>query len=288
MADTVSATQRPPRTHGTAETTPSETAATNSGRWLHKQPRTLALAAMTLICVCLGHLTSASAQQAATVQLRFTPDRLNAPTNLTAIATLSQGEGVPPPITGLSVYLPAGLRLDTKGAGSCQASRLEMEGARACPADSRIGFGGGVGVIDLGGELTDEPFTLDLFLGPRQHGKALVLGYFSAVSPAAVELVVRAREIRAPAPYGLGFDFIIPSIGTLPGVSDASIESLFVTVGAADVAFYTKVHGRRVLRHLEGIVTPKRCASGGFPYEALISFQDGTNLTTQGAIPCPH
>ncbi len=255
---------------------------------MHK-PRALALLAVSLGCVCACAGGAGAAEQSASVQLRFTPDALNVPTNLAATATLGAlGGGPAEPVTGLVVNLPAGLRLDAQGAGSCQAAKLELEGAKACPPDSRIGFGGGVGVIDFAGELTREPFTLDLFLGPRQGAGPLVLGYFSAVSPAAIELLVRAQVVQAPAPYGLGFNFQIPPIATLPGVSGASIESLFITVGAPNVAFYEKVHGRRVLRHLQGIVTPRKCPAGGFPFQALITFEDGTNLTTQGAIPCPH
>jgi hypothetical protein len=247
-----------------------------------------ALLAAGFLWGCSTSVPPAWGAQSANVQLRFNPDQLNVPTNLTAAATLGAlGGGLAAPVTGLVVYLPAGLRLEVQGAGSCSSAKLEAEGPAACPGDSRIGFGGGVGVIDFAGELTREPFTLDLFLGPSHHGAPTVLGYFSAVAPVAVEMLVRAQEIRAPAPYGLGFNFQIPSIGTLPGLSDASIESLFITLGASDVAFYTTVHGRRVLRHLQGIVTPRRCAAGGFPYEALVSFQDNTNLVTQGAIPCP-
>ena len=94
--------------------------------------------------------------------------------------------------------------------------------------------------------------------------------------------------VPEPKPYGLGFSFTVPLIPKLPGASDASAEEIFVTLGAPNAAYYEKVHGKRKLVHVKGIIVPKKCPRGGFPYKTEIGFADGTTNTVTGAIPCPR
>jgi hypothetical protein len=244
--------------------------------------------ATLLVCACPTIPSGALAAEVSTVRLSFHPDRLDSSINITA-TTLFQavGGGVPSAVRRLVAYLPAGLKLDLKNTSSCTAQTLELRSPASCPANSRIGFGGGVALVQLGKEIVHEPFTLDLFLGPQRGGHHIVLGYLDASSPASVQLVVSAEQFRSPNPYGIGFSFQIPPIPTLPGAPNAAIESAFLTVGEKNVAYFATVHGKRTLRHLKGIVTPKRCPAGGFDYKALVSFEDGTSLVDAGTIPCP-
>ncbi len=251
-------------------------------------PKIKILLAGLLACVCLLVTAVAWAAETLTVQASFHPDKLGAPTNVSATGQFhATTTGVPSPVSHVIVYLPAGLQIDVQGAGTCTATTLEASGPGACPADSRIGLGGGTGLLELAHEVIREPYTLDLFLGPSEDGHLAVLAYVNASSPASFQLVVVAKEIQAPKPYGFGFSVAVPPIPTLPEASNASIESVFLTVGDKDVAYYRKVHGRNRLLHVRGIVVPKRCPGGGFPYRALVSFEDGTSLISTGAIPCP-
>jgi hypothetical protein len=115
-----------------------------------------------------------------------------------------------------------------------------------------------------------------------------LLVYASALAPIAVELVLVAKQIPAPKPYGLGFSVEVPPVSTIPGAADASIESAFVTVGGPNVAYYESVAGKRTLVHLRGLVVPKHCPNGGFLTEGTVDFADGTTLTVNPTIPCPH
>jgi hypothetical protein len=219
----------------------------------------------------------------------FTPDELGASTNLSVTGEFASTAGaLPSPITKFTIYTPAGMAVDTRGSGTCAAAKLEKLGPNGCPADSRAGFGGGVGVLELPKETIREPYTLDFFFAPKEKGHLALLVYASAVSPVIVELVVVAREIRAPKPYGIGFSVEIPLISTLPGASYASVESIFATLGATNVAYYKTVRGKRTLVHLRGIVVPRTCPRGGFPAEGTVDFADGTTLTVNPTIPCPH
>lgn len=241
-----------------------------------------------LACACALLAGAAWAADTLVVHESFTPNRLGVPTNLSVTAKFSSTTGAPPsPIVKLTLYAPAGLRIDARGAGACSERVLQRRGPSGCPANSRAGFGGGVGLVELPKAVIHEPFTLDFFFAPSQHGHITLLAYASAVAPVSVELVVVAREVPAPKPYGLGFSIEIPTVSTIPGASLASVESAFATFGATNVAYYETSHGKRTLVHLRGMISPKHCPPGGFPSEGKIDFADGTTLTVNPTIPCP-
>jgi len=245
----------------------------------------VALVACTLLIVA----AVAWATETLTVHASFNPDRLGAPTNVSVTGKFaSTTGGLPSPITHITAYLPAGVEIDARGAGTCIAAKLEQLGPSGCPADSRVGFGGGEGLIELAKETIREPYTLDFFFGPRENGHLAVLAYVKASSPAAFELVLVAKEFHAPKPYGLGFAIAVPPIATLPEASNASVESAFLTFGSTNVAYYKTVHGKKKLLHVRGVVVPKTCPPDGFAIRATVDFEDGTTLTVDPTVPCPH
>lgn len=242
------------------------------------------------LLTCAGLMAAAIAWAAVslTIHANFNPDRLGSPTNLSATGTFASSTGTPPPpISNFTAYAPAGMVVDTRGAGTCIAARLEESGPSGCPADSRAGFGGGVALVELAREVIKEPFTLDFFFAPKEHGRLVLLAYVNAVTPVSVQLVLVARQIAAPKPYGLGFSVVVPPIPTLPEAPDASVESAFLTFGAKNVAYYKTIHGRRVLLHVKGVIVPKTCPHGGFPIEGKLDFADGTTTADTATIPCP-
>jgi hypothetical protein len=246
------------------------------------------LVAISLGCVCAAFAGIAWAGQTLSAHASFSPDRLGASTNLSLSAKFTSGTEAPPsPITKFVLYAPAGMEIDLRGAGTCAPATLQQRGPSGCPANSRAGFGGGVGVLELPKETIHASYTLDFFFAPKESGRLRLLVYASALAPVGVEFVLVAKQIPAPKPYGLGFSVEVPPISTLPGASDASVESAFVTVGGSHVAYYELVHGKKTLVHLRGMVVPKRCPSGGFPAEGTVDFADGTTLTVNPTIPCP-
>jgi hypothetical protein len=243
-----------------------------------------------VVGVVLATAAVALAAETVTVTAAFSPDKLGAPTNVHGSATIhSTNELVPTPIIKATVMGPAGLGLNVQGVGTCNPVTLEatME-PKVCPKDSKAGFGGGTGVLELAKEVIKEHFTLNFFRGPNEGGHLVLLAFLNAVTPVSVQLVLKAQVVKEPPPYGLGFTFIVPLIPTLPGASDASAEEIFITLGAPNAAYYKTVHGKRTLFHVKGIIVPKKCPHGGFPYKTEISFQDGTTNAVTGTIPCPH
>ena len=246
------------------------------------------LVALTLAGACLFAATLAWATQSAAIHANFTPNRLGAATNLSATAIFTSNTGtLPPPITRLTAYVPAGMRIDTRGASTCAAQELQQKGTNGCPVASRAGFGGGVALLQLGSEIIHEQFTIDIFLAPSQDGHLTFLAYLTATDPASIELVLTAKEIPAPKPYGFGFSVEVPPIPTIPGASDASIESAFFTFGATNVAYYETVRGKRKLVHIKGLIEPKSCPRGGFPLKTTVDFADSSTTTAATTIPCP-
>lgn len=250
--------------------------------------KTRILLAGTMLCGALIASAVAWAGETLTVHASFSPDKLGASTNLSLTAQFhSDTGGVPSPVTKFTLYAPPGMEIDVHGAGTCTATVLQQRGPSGCPVDSRAGFGGGVGVLELPSETVHATYTLDFFFAPKENGQLRLLIYASVLNPASVQFVVVAKQVPAPKPYGLGFSVEIPPVSTFPEAASASVESAFATFGGPDVAYYENVHGKRKLVHLRGMVVPKRCPSGGFPTEGIVSFADGSSLTVHPTIPCP-
>jgi hypothetical protein len=250
--------------------------------------RTRALLLALTACACLTGAAIAWASQTLTFSARLTPDKLGAATNLSAETTITSSEGTPSPVSSVVAYLPAGLKVHVQGIATCEKAKLETDGASGCPADSRVGFGGGVGVVQLGRELVKESYTLDFFLAPSEDGHLAVLIYANAVSPVPVELVLVGRETAAPKPYGFGISVQVPPVNTLPGAANAAVASNYISIGSTNVAYYETVHGKRKLVHIKGLTAPKTCSGHGFPFALTMSFADGTTSTANSTYPCPH
>ena len=256
---------------------------------MHGKTRTF-LATLSA-CAALSATATAYAAERVAIHANFTPDVLGASTNLSATASFSSAlPGSQPPIVKVTAYGPAGMSVDLRGAGACTASPavLEATGPRACPADSRIGFGSAVGLEELAGELIPGPFTFEFFLKPSEAGHIALMAYVNAVTPASEQLVLLAREVRAPKPYGLGISFAVPIVPSLPGAPLGWIDHLLLTLGSAHASFREQVDGKTKLVHVRGLVAPRTCPPGGFPIEGSFEFADGSKTTSTASIPCPR
>lgn len=193
-----------------------------------------------------------------------------------------------PRSTGSRCMAPLGSASRRGERGPARKLCSTSAGPAGCPANSRAGFGGGVAVVALASQLVHEQFTLDFFFASVERGHLTLLTYVSGTSPLTTGFVVVAKEIPTPKPYGLGFSALVPRISTTPGASYASVESAFATLGASDVAYFERVHGRRTLVHIKGLTVPRTCPAGGFPTRAAIEFTDGARSTVDPTIPCPR
>jgi hypothetical protein len=145
-----------------------------------------------------------------------------------------------------------------------------------------------VGLFEIANELVRGSFTLEFFLAPKENGHLVMLVYVNAFTPTSEQLVLVAREVRAPKPYGLGISFDVPIVPTLPGAGLGWVDRVVLSLGATNVAYYRTTHGKRALVHVKGVIVPKACPRGGFPIQATIGFADGTTTTVNPVIPCPR
>jgi hypothetical protein len=246
------------------------------------------LAGAAVFCATVTLAGAARAAETVTItEAGFSPNAPGMPTNAFGSATISSTTGpVPSPITHVNVYGPAGVTLDLKGTGVCKEEVLQRIGPQGCPANSRAGFGGGEGIYQLGNQLVEEKYTLDFFLSDNRPGHVKLMIFLSGSTPVLVEVIFSGTVIQGPKPYGLGFSVNVPLIKVLPEASYASAKSAFLTLGAKNVAYYGKVHGKRRLLHVKGIILPKSCPRTGWPVASQFTFEDGSTVMAKRTIPC--
>ena len=169
--------------------------------------------------------------------------------------TISGSEygGFPSPLTGINIFAPAGVKVNSAGFATCAPVTLEADGAVGCSSTSRAGpVGTGLGVVSFAGERVPEEVTIHEFFAPSGG----LIFYVEGHTPAILQILEDAHWTTAGLPYGPELQVEVPLIETLPGADDASVLSFRVKVGAA----------RRVSGKPEYYFTlPKHCPKGGFP-----------------------
>jgi hypothetical protein len=242
-----------------------------------------------LCAILLSAGTAGAEEKVSITGAGFSPNKLGMPTNAFGSATIESTTGpVPSPIRHVTVFGPAGVTLDLQGSGVCTEELLRRIGPQACPANSRAGFGGGQGIYQLGKELVEEKYTLDFFLSDNRPGHTKLVIFLSGSTPVIVEIILTGTVIQGPKPYGLGFSVDVPPIKVLPEASNASAKTAFLTLGAHNVAYYRRIHGKRKLLHVKGIVLPRSCPRTGWPVASQLTFEDGSTVLAKHTIPCPR
>ena len=200
-----------------------------------------------------------------------------------AISGVEYG-GFPPPLIGVNVYLPTGVKLHPQGFPTCPPKTIieEAEPER-CPKGSAAGPIGKVyGVVSFGEERVHETVELLSFFAPGGGFEFFARGR----TPVSLEIPTSATLVHPNGGGGFGPEFIgpIPLVATVPGAPYASVEKIDITIGAA----YRK-HGKAVYY---GTV-PKTCPSGGFRVKAEFTFAENGNVAAPETVtvpfraPCP-
>lgn len=192
--------------------------------------------------------------------------------------------GFPPPLIGITVDLPTGVRIDTADFPTCPRSViLEQREPRLCPKGSSAGPGGKAhGVVAFGEERVAESVSISAFLAPGGGLEFLAVGH----TPVSLEIPATGL-LHQPGPAGFGpqFSGTIPLIQTVPGAPDASVEAIEITLGTA-----IRKHGKT---YYYGRV-PKRCPSGGFRVRSEFMFAEPGDLSKSETVtvpfraPCPR
>jgi len=253
--------------------------------WLTTRQRVCAAllvvpASVVLACAIPARSVPTSGSQVpATIAASFHPDRLGAMGALTVTIDLAGGAlGDPPPLRRFVLRLPTGLGVEVPHLRSCEPHRLQLWGARGCPAQSRLGVGRALVRAPLGSQLLGESISLWVFLGPLRNLQPTFEMLAQGYTPFDERVVLSGTVLPDNPPYGEDLVLSVPAISTLPLEPVASIASMSLTIGSS----------RRSARESNTTIEPTRCPPGGFPFAAELSYADGSTQNISTATPCPR
>ena len=243
-------------------------------------------------CMWAGLPCMCWANQTAKLDVKLTPERLGAGTTIVFGFQIAGSSGeVPSPLTEIDLRYPANLGIGTSGLGleSCRRARLEALGPDGCPTDSQMGYGSALVEVPFGPDIIHETATTRTFSAPVSNGHLALLFYADGESPIDAQLVFPATIATAPAPFGGSLNTSLPLVPTLPETPDAAVVQLSSTIGPLHLTYYEQVRNKqRVAYTPKGIVLPRSCPRGGFPFAATFSFEDGTRANAATRVACPH
>jgi hypothetical protein len=239
----------------------------------------LALASMALACATPARSAPTSGSQAqGTIAASFHPDRLGALGALSVtIDPAADALGDAAPLRRLVLRLPAGLGIEIPHLRSCKPDRLQLLGARGCPAQSQLGVGRALVQAQLGSQLLGENISLWVFLGPLRNLQPTFEMLAEGYTPFDERVVLSGTVLPDNPPYGEDLVLSAPAISTLPLEPNASIAWMSLTIGSS----------RRSGRGSNTTIEPTRCPPGGFPFGAELTYADESTQDVSTATPCP-
>lgn len=250
----------------------------------------VALAALATLILCMSLAATADATQSVALGAAFTPYRLGAPTTIDLnLQVQAPADQIPSALTEVEVRYPQNLGFALSGLGLavCSSATLEAAGLSGCPADSIMGRGNALAELRFGPQLVTEKATISIARAPDQEGHIALLLYASGPSPVNTQILSPAQLLPAGPPFGGRLDMQLPVIPSVPGAPDVAIVSLRVSLGPQGLIYYEHTEGSTLAYTPKGILLPRTCPRGGFPFAATFSFLDGSHPVAQTIVPCP-
>jgi hypothetical protein len=241
-------------------------------------------------CACACSTGMALASQTAKLDVRLQPERLGTGTTIIfGFQITGSGDRVPSPLTEIDLRYPGNLGIEGSGLGvdECLRPTLEALGPAGCPVDSRMGYGSALVEVPFGPLIVRETATTKTFMAPISRGRLALLFYADGESPISAQIVFPAVITTAPSPFGGSLDTTVPLVPSVPQAPNVAVVRLRTTLGPLHLTYYKRVRGRRTAYTPRGIVLPRSCPQGGFPFAAHFGFEDGTHTTAATNIPCP-
>jgi hypothetical protein len=186
----------------------------------------------------------------------------------------------PAPLRRVTVYLPKGTKITTKGFKTCPTSKFENHLEPPCPKGSEASPPGEAnGKVFFGKTAVAEKVLVQAYFSPSGG----LTFWIEGKTPASIEKYATGGITSATGPFSRKLTSVVPLIETTSGAPDAMAEQIKVTVGAA-----MKKGGKLVSY---GTV-PRSCPKGGFPAKAELAFGGGEesswqNVTVTAKTPCP-
>jgi hypothetical protein len=192
--------------------------------------------------------------------------------------------GFPPPLIGVTFYLPAGVVLHPQGFPTCPTSTLEPSGPGPahCPPGSAAGPAGeATGYVAFGTEIVPETAKIESFYAPGGGLTFFTFGH----APVLLEILSKGHYVAAGAPFSKKLESEVPLVETVPGAQDASVKTIKVKVGSA-----IRINGKPVFYGR----LPARCPpSKDLPVRTELRFAGLGGLapqtvTVEYRAPCPR
>jgi hypothetical protein len=180
-----------------------------------------------------------------------------------------------------------GFGLSGLGLATCEARTLEVLGPSGCSTSAVMGRGEALTGIVLGTTIISESAPITIVRAPNEKGHLGLLFFSEGTTPVNTRIVFPGVLLPAPSPFGGLVSIGIPLVPTLPGAPYISVIHLHATLGPAGVTYYEQLEGVIFAYQPRGILLPKECPRGGFPFSARFSFEDGTHATASTAVACP-
>jgi hypothetical protein len=254
--------------------------------------RIITLALLVLACLLVPSGVSASAQAGETVALHtsFTPNRLGVSTTIRFGFTIgSTTGGLPSPLIHVSLRMPKGMNYvtTTLGLAICHPEALVAKGLTGCSPNSQLGYGSAYVEVPFGQGSGREIPHIEALMGPPHEGNIVVLFYANGLAPVYAQIVFSGELLPGEGAFGGNLDTTIPQIPSVTNGPPVSIINVNSTIGPEHLTYIKYVHGKKVRYKPQGISLPLKCPRGGFPFAALFTFLDGSQVPATHNVPCP-
>jgi hypothetical protein len=243
--------------------------------------------AAAIAAFCLAPATYA--EPAVSLGASFSPYRLGGRTTVALSFQISGPSGaIPPALTEAEVRYPANLGFALSGLGLavCAPPMLEAAGTSGCPANSLMGRGEAVAELRFGAQLVSESAAISIARAPDQEGHIALLLYVSGPSPVNTQILSPAQLLPASGPFGGRLNIQLPLIASVPGAPYLAIVRMSVTLGPQGLTYFERLGGRTLAYRPQGILLPKQCPRGGFPFAGAFTFADGSRVTARKLVSC--
>jgi hypothetical protein len=220
----------------------------------------------------------------------FAPDRLGSYASIATSIQIADAAGATPsPVTSFELFLPTGAEIGSSSLGLaiCSSAVLAATGPEGCPPNARIGSGSAIVTVPFGPELVQEQAGIVAVMGPPVHEQVVMLLYAEARTPILAQLILPGELLPDSGVFGERLASTVPVTATLPGADDAAMTALKLNIDPPGLLYEKLVHERAVSYHPHGVAIPARCPRSGFPFRAVLHFQDGDTVTSRRAVPCP-
>ncbi|MGO9839552.1 MAG: hypothetical protein ACLP1X_35695, partial [Polyangiaceae bacterium] len=79
----------------------------------------------------------------------------------------------------------------------------------------------------------------------------------------------------------------LPLVPSVPEGPDVALLGLQTTIGPAGIVYHEDINGKTVNFRPRGILLPKSCPRGGFPFAVRLSFSNDSSAGANATVPCP-